>query len=86
MTEIPFTYKDFENTRDMLIQNIDSEMTTDERMFLVSIQNGTPEWGRLDITGLDSLPALKWKVENVQNMKKEKRENATQLLKEKLRL
>ena len=86
MTAISFNYKDFERTRNQLIKTIDSQMTTDERMFLISIQNGNPEWDQLGISGLDSLPALKWKIENVRKMKKEKLEDATQKLKAKLKL
>lgn len=86
MTDIPFSYKDFEDTRNALIKTIDSDLTNDERNFLVSIQSGTPEWSLLGHSELSSLPPLKWKIENVQKMNGDKRKQATQSLKEKLKL
>lgn len=84
MTNITFSYGDFESTRTSLIKILTEQMTKEEKLFLLSIQDGTPEWDKLEIPNLDSLPALKWKVQNVQKMEKGKREHATKQLKSKL--
>ncbi len=84
MTTIPFSYEDFEATRKHLIQVLSTDMTSDERTFLISIQEGTPQWSKIGIPNIDQLPALKWKVQNVQKMDSAKRTRATQELKTKL--
>jgi Nucleotidyl transferase AbiEii toxin, Type IV TA system len=86
MTIIPFSYRDFENTRSSLIQAIDKDLTNDERNFLVSVQEGNPVWHLLKIETIEHLPALKWKVQNVKKMDAAKREKAVQELKKKLSL
>lgn len=84
MTSIPFSYADFEQTRKTLIEQLNREMTASERAFLISLQEGSPDWSKLGIEGIEDLPALKWKVMNVQKMEKGKREMAVQDLKQKL--
>jgi len=86
MTEIPFSYQDFTDTRDKLIKILNDNMTDDERNFLVSIQQGTPAWRLLGIPNLDQLPALKWKVLNVNKMDNAKKTQATEDLKTKLKI
>lgn len=44
MTETPFTYEEFEETRNRLIANVNSLMTDTDRRFLVSFEYGKPEW------------------------------------------
>ncbi len=41
-----------------------------ERAFLLSIKRGEPEWGRLPIPGLDELPALRWKLANIEKLRR----------------
>ena len=43
MTYEPFSYADFENIRDLLIQKIHTSLSTKDKIFLMSIENGTPE-------------------------------------------
>lgn len=86
MTQISFSYDDFVTTRSTLINTISKEMTDDEKTFLISIQDGNPGWNLLGIPNLDQLPALKWKIQNVQKMDNLKRKKATADLKTKLNL
>ncbi len=84
MTSIPFLYKDFEATRAELVEHLSSRLTKEEKQFLVSIQEGKPDWSQIEIPNIEDLPALKWKFQNVQKMNDAKREKATQDLKLKL--
>jgi predicted nucleotidyltransferase component of viral defense system len=86
MTSIPFSYDDFESTRSKLIEIIDQDLTGNERNFLVSIQKGVPDWGLIDIADAEQLPALQWKIQNVQKMSEAKREKTVMDLKIKLDL
>jgi hypothetical protein len=47
---------------------------------LISLQEGSPDWALLDIEGVSDLPAIKWKLENIQKMNAEKRAQGVALL------
>ena len=44
MTDIPFTYEEFEETRAKLINDVKSLMTEADKKFLISFESGQPEW------------------------------------------
>ena len=44
MTDIPFTYKKFEETRSKLISEVNQLMTESDKRFLVSFEKSKPEW------------------------------------------
>jgi hypothetical protein len=66
MTYEPFTYSDFENTRALLIQKIHTLLTIEDKQFLLSVENGTPNW---EIYDFRSFPAMQWKLLNVRRLK-----------------
>ena len=41
-----------------------------ERKFLHSVHRLDPEWDLLGIPGIEALPAVKWKLENLEILKK----------------
>ena len=53
----------------------------DERAFLISLKRGEPEWDRLGIGHIAQLPALQWKLQNIQRMEKTKQREALTKLK-----
>lgn len=57
-----------------------SELDDDERAFLLSLKRGEPEWDRLGFDHLDQLPALQWKLRNIQRMAPDKHREAVALL------
>ena len=40
-------------------------MTNEERKFLISVKKGKPKWDLLGLTGVEDLPAVKWKLMNI---------------------
>jgi hypothetical protein len=42
----------------------------DERQFLLSLVNNTPQWNLLGIEHLSELPAIRWKLRNLEKLKK----------------
>lgn len=44
------------------------ELTDDEKTFLVSIKSGEPNWSVMGIKGIEELPALQWKLINIQKI------------------
>lgn len=66
MTYETFSYEDFENTRAILIQKIHALLTPEDKKFLMSIENGIPDWTIYDFR---SFPAIQWKLVNVRRLK-----------------
>jgi predicted nucleotidyltransferase component of viral defense system len=74
MTVDQVSREDLEETRMLLIKLIHEAFTDNDREFLLSIKQGEPQWDLLEIPGIDQLPAIRWKVQNLGNLKPAKRE------------
>lgn len=70
MTSIVFSYDDYEKTRATLIQTIQKRLTEFEKQFLLSFEMGEPTWMLFPHPILKDLPAIKWKLLNIQKLKK----------------
>lgn len=68
MTNAPFTYKDFESTRDRLIELITKSLTEIDKTLLISFAIGEPNWDLFPHEKLKELPAIKWKLQNIQKL------------------
>lgn len=62
MALMPVTVKELEETRETMISLIRSKLTEPQRQFLLSFKRGEPEWGLLNLTGINELPAIQWKT------------------------
>jgi predicted nucleotidyltransferase component of viral defense system len=80
MTEIPVTVEELEATREDLIKAIHSGLTEKEKRFLLSFKNREPDWSMLGIDGVEKLPAVRWKMHNLQKIPKDKHEKALKAL------
>lgn len=68
MTEESFTYKEFEQTRDRLLNVIHRSLTSKDKQFLMSIEEGKPDWG---LYSFEHFPAVQWKLINIQKLRNE---------------
>ncbi len=66
-------YKDLIAARETLIETLKKELTDGEKTFLVSIKSGEPNWSVMGIEGIEKLPALQWKLVNIQKIGAKKR-------------
>lgn len=57
-----------EAAREDLITQLRSEITDKEYKFLLSFKNKVPDWELLDLKGIDNLPAVRWKLQNLEKM------------------
>jgi hypothetical protein len=80
MSEIPITVEELNTAREKLIEIINTELTEDERKFLISFKSMSPQWSLLGLDGVENLPAVKWKMINIQRMSKESHKKAVQKL------
>lgn len=51
-------------------------LTDAERRFLLSIKQGEPDWSLLPIPHLQELPALQWKLRNIETLRRDPRKHA----------
>ena len=70
MTDIPFTYEEFEQTRSKLIEDVNILMTNDDKRFLVSFEKGNPQWAGYEFEYFKEFPSVKWKLMNLAKLSK----------------
>ena len=71
MARVPVTPEDLEETRERLILTVGEGLSAAERRFLFSLKLGEPQWDLLTIPHIAELPAIQWKLLNVQKLKAE---------------
>ena len=69
MSETPFSYKDFEATRERLVKEINAGFTDNDRAFLLSFKSAEPDWSLFPHEKIKDLPAVKWKLANIEKLK-----------------
>jgi predicted nucleotidyltransferase component of viral defense system len=74
MTDEPVTIEELVRAREELIADITGRMPEQHRRFLLSVKRGQPEWELLDMPGAESLPAVQWRLGNLEKMDKAKRD------------
>jgi predicted nucleotidyltransferase component of viral defense system len=79
--EVSYDYEDLVKAREKLIETLKEEMTDKEKAFLISLKEGQPKWSLMDIEGIEKLPAVQWKLKNIQRMTQKKRTEALGKLK-----
>ena len=71
MTEIPFTYEEFEETRAKLISDVKSLVTEEDKKFLISFESGQPEWDGYEFDYFKDYPSVQWKLLNLNKLAKQ---------------
>jgi predicted nucleotidyltransferase component of viral defense system len=80
MTDTAFTYEDFEATRENLINIVNSSLSEKDRSFLLTFKRGDPDWDLFPVAGLKDMPAVQWKLMNIQNLKRYNPDKHTELI------
>lgn len=65
MTDDPFTYEDYETTKEELIKLIYISLTELDRKFLIGFNSLQPDWS---IYPYQNLPSVKWKLLNLEKL------------------
>lgn len=69
MTNIPFGYDDYVEARKRLIEMVNGNLTQADKEFLLSFENGQPDWGKCCAGDLSSFPSVQWKLLNIAKLK-----------------
>lgn len=86
MAEREVSLSELKEARELYINKLKKDLTDKERRFLLSLKQGEPEWDLLGIPGIDKLPAIQWKLQNIRKIKKEKHTQYLELLRAKLEI
>jgi predicted nucleotidyltransferase component of viral defense system len=82
MTAIPTTHKELKDIRAYLPKLLLSSFTENERIFLIQLKSGNPDWSLLPINGINSLPGIQWKLQNINKIPEEKKKEQFNKLKQ----
>lgn len=69
MSEMPFSYDDFEATRAKLVRDVNSVMTEEDRRFLIAFEELSLDWESSPYPSFRDYPSVKWKIQNLQRLK-----------------
>lgn len=73
MTTVPVSLDDLYAARAALIAGMVGAMPAEHRRFLLSFKAGAPDWDLLGMPGVQDLPAVRWKIDNLAKLPAEKR-------------
>jgi predicted nucleotidyltransferase component of viral defense system len=76
MVDEAVTLEELLQTRDQLISLIRGSLTKEDREFLLSVKRKEPDWSLLGLEGIENLPAIEWKLLNLNRMKPQRHQEA----------
>lgn len=86
MTKDPIDIRNLEQARENLIKTVQESLTDDDKKFLMSVKSRAPDWSLLKLKGIEQLPAVQWKLENLGRMSTRQHEKALRKLQKTLGL
>ena len=69
MTDEPFGYEDYLRARLNLVDVVNGGLTPTDKEFLLSFESGDPEWDKCCAGDLSRYPSVKWKLQNIVNLR-----------------
>lgn len=83
MAQADVPVEELEKVREELIKQIHTQLTADEKQFLISFKSMKPEWALLGMDNheaIASLPSVRWKLLNLEQMSAKKHQAALEKL------
>lgn len=78
MTAQPIALQKLLETRQFLFETLPQSLTDNHKKFLLSLVRGDPQWGLMPFVHLQELPALKWKTQNLEKLKRNNKQRFEQ--------
>ncbi len=69
MSDVAFGYDDYKQARLRLIELVQNGLTEDDKNFLLSFEEGTPDWTICSAGDLSCYPSVQWKLLNIKKLK-----------------
>jgi len=76
ITFYPITLDELNHARKELVNRLLSDLTESEKQFIISVKSKKPEWDLIEVEHIKDLPAVKWKLLNLEKMDKKSHEKA----------
>jgi hypothetical protein len=70
MARNPVTLAELQKIRSRLKNELPSALTASQKMFLMGLVTGDPDWQLMKCPHLSELPAIQWKLQNLARLKK----------------
>jgi predicted nucleotidyltransferase component of viral defense system len=70
MTTEPVELDGLLAARERMMRELQQGLSADERRFLLSLVAAEPEWSLLGVPHLEQLPGLRWKLQNLERLRK----------------
>src|SRR3990167_491476 len=86
MTTTSVTHEELKDIRVLLPQLLLESFTENERLFLMHLKSGTPNWSMLPIDGIENLPGIQWKLSNINKIADDKKKQQLTKLKQVLKV
>ena len=71
LTSEPVTLEALLATRDRLFQELPAALDANEREFLRTLVQAKPTWSLLNIPHVEELPAIRWRLQNLQQLQRD---------------
>jgi len=69
MTDIVFTYDEYEAIRSKIIKDVNDILTNSDKHFLIDFESGEPNWENSEYSSFRDYPSILWKQLNIQKLK-----------------
>lgn len=69
MTETPFGYEDYLESRTALQSLVNDSLKITDKEFLLSFEQGEPDWNKCCAGDLSQYPSVQWKLLNIKKLK-----------------
>ena len=69
ITETPFGYEDYLESRTALLSLVNGGLTITDKEFLLSFEQGDPDWNKCCAGDLSQYPSVQWKLLNIGKLK-----------------
>ncbi|SEQ39288.1 Nucleotidyl transferase AbiEii toxin, Type IV TA system [Amphritea atlantica] len=79
MTSEPVALDMLSASRAEMMNSLQAQMTEQDKMFLLSFKRGEPDWSLFEEPSAAELPAVRWKLNNIQRLAKNKIKHKEQL-------
>jgi hypothetical protein len=76
----PVTAEELRIVGGQLVSRLREEMIEEEKRFIVSVKEGKPQWNLLGVPGIENLPGVQWKLQNIHRMTPAKHREALRKL------
>ncbi|WCN11156.1 nucleotidyl transferase AbiEii/AbiGii toxin family protein [Marinomonas mediterranea] len=81
MTFEPVNLEDLLSVRSKMVNELKKHFTKEDRAFLLSFKQGNPDWTLFDYPDAANLPAIRWKLQNLDKLAKNQAKHKEQLAK-----